>query len=94
MGGSSPSGKTLVDRMKTVREAYYSRSCCSVPPYFKDKIKYVIFVYGNEFEIIRLENIPYLLDLMPWDYYIHPLIAGKVASVGNICVLGILPKEE
>ena len=60
---------------------------------YKDKIKYVIFVYCNGFEIIRLENIPYLLDLMPWDYYIYPLIAWKVASVGNISVPGVLPKE-
>lgn len=60
---------------------------------YKDKIKYVIFAYCNGFEIIRLENIPYLLDLMPWDYYIYPLIAWKVASVGNISVPGVLPKE-
>ena len=61
---------------------------------YKDKIKYVIFAYCNGFEIIRLENIPYLLNLMPWDYYIYPLVAWKVASVGNISVPEILPKEE
>ena len=39
---------------------------------FKENIKYVIFVYGKECEIIKLESIPYLLKLMPWDYVIAP----------------------
>ena len=39
---------------------------------FKEKIKYVFFVYGKDCEIIKLESIPYLLKLMPWDYVIAP----------------------
>lgn len=39
---------------------------------FKQYIKYVIFVYGKECEIIKSESIPYLLKLMPWDYVIAP----------------------
>lgn len=39
---------------------------------YKENLKYVIFVYGKDCEIIKLESIPYLLKLMPWDYIIAP----------------------
>ena len=39
---------------------------------FKENIKYVFFVYGKDCEIIKLESIPYLLKIMPWDYVIAP----------------------
>lgn len=39
---------------------------------FKDIIKYVIFINCDGFEVIRLENIPCLLKLLPWDYSIVP----------------------
>lgn len=61
---------------------------------YKNKIDYVIFVYCDGFEIIRLENIPYLLSLLPLDFHIYPLVAGKIASVHNISVPGVPPKEE
>ncbi len=47
---------------------------------FKENIKYVIFVYGRECEIIKLESIPYLLKLMPWDYVIAPYIGTTLIS--------------
>lgn len=53
---------------------------------FKDKVKYVIFVYYNGFEVIRLENIPYLLRLMPWEYQVYPLYVKTVSSLYNISV--------
>ncbi len=40
---------------------------------FRDQIKYVIFVYQDHFEAIKLDSIPKLLALMPWDYQIDPL---------------------
>ena len=44
---------------------------------FKDKIKYVIFVYGEKCEVIKLENIPYILRLIPWNY----VIASKMNTM-------------
>lgn len=51
---------------------------------FKDKIKYVIYVYRDGFEIIRTDNIPYLLKLMPWDYMIYPMIVQKKQTMSCI----------
>lgn len=53
---------------------------------FKDEIQYVIFLNYSRFEVIRTENIPYLIRLLPWDYVIHPLQVTTVASVHNISV--------
>jgi hypothetical protein len=47
---------------------------------FKEKIKYVFFVYGKDCEIIKLESIPYLLKLMPWDYAIAPYMWTTLIS--------------
>ena len=52
---------------------------------FKENIKYVIFIYGRECEIIKLESIPYLLKLMPWDYVIAPHIGTTlIASIHKV----------
>ena len=53
---------------------------------YKERIKYVIFVYGDDFEIIRLKNIPYLLKLIPWDYEIYPVTVKNVSSLYNISI--------
>lgn len=53
---------------------------------FKDDIKYVIFVNQERFEVIRTENIQYLINLLPWDYVIYPLQVTTHASVYNISV--------
>lgn len=47
---------------------------------FKEKIKYVIFVYGEKCEIIKLENIPYILKLIPWNYAIAPKMNAMLIS--------------
>ena len=47
---------------------------------FRNTIKYVIFVYGKEYEAIKLNNIPYLLKLMPWDYVIAPYMGTTLIS--------------
>lgn len=47
---------------------------------FRNIIKYVIFVYGKEYEAIKLNNIPYLLKLMPWDYVIAPYMGTTLIS--------------
>ena len=53
---------------------------------FRDEIKYVIFVNPQRVEVIRIENIPYLLQLMPWDYAIYPMHVCTIASVHNISI--------
>lgn len=54
---------------------------------FKEYIKYVIFVYGKECEIIKLESIPYLLNLMPWNYVIAPHMGTTlIASIHRVNV--------
>ena len=47
---------------------------------FKENIKYVFLVYGKDCEIIKLESIPYLLKLMPWDYAIAPYMGTTLIS--------------
>ena len=53
---------------------------------FRKQIKYVIFVNQVRYEVIRTENIPYLLKLMPWDFVINPLVVTNVSTVKNISV--------
>lgn len=53
---------------------------------FKGQIQYVIFVYCQGIEIIKTENIPYLLKLMPWDYIIYPMQVTTVSSLYNISI--------
>lgn len=53
---------------------------------YKDRIKYVIFVYWDGFEIIKLENIPYLLKLIPWEYVVSPMAVKNVSSLYNVSV--------
>ncbi len=60
----------------------------------KKYIKYVIFVYCDGFEIIRLENIPYLLKLLPWDYIIYPLMVNSISSLYNISIPENIEKKE
>ena len=60
---------------------------------YRNQIKYVIFVYCNGFEIIKLESIPYLLKLLPWDYVIYPLLVKNVSSMYNI-TMDAKTKEE
>ena len=50
----------------------------------EDKIRYVIYVYRDGFEIIRTDNIPYLLKLMPWDYMIYPMIVQERQTMSCI----------
>lgn len=53
---------------------------------FKNEIKYVIFVNLQRCEVIRTENIPCLLQLMPWDYTILPMQGRTETSIYNISV--------
>ena len=61
---------------------------------YKEQIKYVIFVYCSGFEIIRLENIPYLLNLLPWEYIIYPMTVKNISSVYNISVPADLKEKD
>lgn len=60
---------------------------------FKDEIQYVVFLNHMRIEVIRAENIPHLIKLLPWDYVIYPLMVNTVASVYNISV-PVDPKQE
>lgn len=57
---------------------------------YRKQIKYVIFVYQNgnseDFEIIRVDNIPYILKIIPWDFVVYPLGVKQVASIYNVSV--------
>lgn len=53
---------------------------------FKDEIQYVIFMNHIRIEVIRTDNIPYLIKLLPWDYVIYPLTVNTVTSLCNISV--------
>lgn len=61
---------------------------------FRDQIQYVIFVYCQGVEIIKTENIPYLLKLMPWEYAISPMCVTTVSSLYNISVPDNFSEEE
>lgn len=61
---------------------------------FIDNIKYVIFVNHTRFEVIRTENIPYIINLLPWDYIIYPMHVNNVESLYNITFPGIIEKGE
>lgn len=48
---------------------------------YKEKIKYIIFIYNEiDFEIIKIDSIPYLLNLLPWNFYFFPLSIQKNIS--------------
>lgn len=42
----------------------------------------------KKFEIIKIENIPYLLKLLPWDFYIGSKQVTAISSMYNISVKG------
>lgn len=60
---------------------------------YKEKIKYIIFVYQEGFEIIKIENIPFLLKLLPWDFSIYPLVVKQIGSAYNISIPNIISEE-
>lgn len=47
---------------------------------FKDKLKYVCFVHIEGVEIIKIESIPYLKKLMPYDYQVSPICVRGVSA--------------
>lgn len=53
---------------------------------FKNMIKYVVFVNAVRCEVIRTENISYLLGLMPWDYLIYPMQVCTISTLSNISI--------
>ena len=61
---------------------------------FRSEIKYVIFVNPQRSEVIRTANIPYLLQLMPWDYFIYPMQVCTMATVHNISIPNSLAKGD
>lgn len=53
---------------------------------FNSVIKYVVFVNPVRCEVIRTENIPYLIRLMPWEYLVCPMQVCTVSTVSNITI--------
>ena len=60
---------------------------------FKEQIHYVIFLNHMRIEVIRIENIPYLIKLLPWDYNIYPLTVNSSTSIYNNSV-PITPQQD
>ena len=42
----------------------------------------------KKFEIIKTENIPYLLKLLPWNFYIGSKQVTAISAMYNISVKG------
>lgn len=63
---------------------------------FKNLIKFVIMVCGNNVEVINIENIPELLKLLPYKFEIHaPTFMGREVSLYGISVPNaVVGKEE
>lgn len=61
---------------------------------YKDEIQCVVFWNHARFEVIRTENIPYLIKLLPWEYCIYPLNVTTVDSLHNISVPEAPPQGE
>ena len=53
---------------------------------FNSVIKYVVFVNPVRCEVIRTENIPYLIRLMPWEYLVCPMQVCTVSTVSSITI--------
>lgn len=53
---------------------------------YRELVEYVIYVYYNGCEIIKLKHIPELKKLLPWDFEIYPLIVGNMESMYGISV--------
>lgn len=51
---------------------------------FKDKIDYVIYFYEENFEIIKVENIPELYKYIPNEYFMVPRDIQEIHQVANI----------
>ena len=58
----------------------------------RNELKYVIYIYDcdevKKFEIIKTENIPYLLKLLPWNFYIGSKQVTAISAMYNISVKG------
>lgn len=50
---------------------------------YRDQIKYVVFVYSSGVEVIRVENIPYITNLLPWQYTVKAKNVIHIVSKKN-----------
>ena len=53
---------------------------------YRNEIKYVIFLNSKRYEIIKTENIPFLIQLMPRAFNVYPLTTGIIDIFSNISV--------
>ena len=53
---------------------------------YKEQIMFVIYMYYEGCEIIKLENIPELKKLLPWDFKVYALTVGNLESIYGISV--------
>jgi len=70
-------GRYMLSRDKNMLEYLYS---------FKDKIDYIIYYYKENFEIIKIANIPELFKYMPHEYVIGAKQMKMIYRVSNITV--------
>ena len=50
---------------------------------YRNQIKYVVFVYSSGVEVIRVENIPYITKLLPWQYTVKAKNVIHIVSKKN-----------
>lgn len=71
---------TFKDRIKYIFYCYtdyeHSKEQTGIASLYCNAIK--------KYEIIKLDIIPYLLKLLPWDFITYPLFVNRVSSVYNI----------
>lgn len=53
---------------------------------YKEQITFVVYIYYDGYEIIKLENIPELKKLLPWDFTVYTLAVRNVESIYGISV--------
>ena len=47
---------------------------------YRNQIKYVVFVYSSGVEVIRVENIPYITNPLPWQYTVKDKNVKHIVS--------------
>ena len=61
---------------------------------FKDKIKYIIYFYEENFEVIKVENIPDIYKQLKNDYLILPRSIIEIHKISNTLIRFNLRSED
>ena len=61
---------------------------------FKDKIKYIIYFYEENFEVIKVKNIPNICEHLKNDYFIVPRRIIEIHKISNTSIRFNLRSED